>query len=104
MYLYFIRGKVHEQSPMTSAMVYYHNGSFQYGEELIYNNRFVLLFVVVVLTCHVHWCGPKTAAKTNNAENDGHKHTGPNTSNHSTAPVMNEKHGSHTCIVDLDTF
>lgn len=71
-----------------------------------YNDRFVrfccccfggffggFFLVVVVLTCHVHWCSPETATKTNNAENDGHyKHTGPNTSNHSAAPVINEQH------------
>lgn len=56
---------------------------------------FVVVFfflVVVVLTCHVHWCSPETATKTNNAENYGHKHTGPNASNHVAAPVINEEH------------
>lgn len=64
-----------------------------------YNDRFVrfcccfFFLVVVVLTCHVHWCSPETATKTNNAENyHGHKHTGPNASNHAAAPVINEEH------------
>lgn len=67
-----------------------------------YNDRFVrfccccffvaFFLVVVVLTCHVHWCSPETATKTNNAENYGHKHTGPNASNHAAAPVINEEH------------
>lgn len=53
----------------------------------------VFFLVVVVLTCHVHWCSPETATKTNNAENyHGHKHTGPNASNHAAAPVINEEH------------
>lgn len=53
---------------------------------------FFFFLVVVVLTCHVHWCSPETATKTNNAENYGHKHTGPNASNHVAAPVINEEH------------
>lgn len=51
-----------------------------------------------VLACLVHWCSPKTATKTNNAENDGHKHTGSNASNHSAAPVINEEHGTKMLI------